>query len=111
VILLFEPETEIGSSIPVYEGADILPHAVVIPCVKYGTTEHEHMRLRADIKSAASLLPLSRSTRTVLSIPACTPATCKVSKDTGRLQHSCYISHGFPFYCLRREEGYPPRVA
>jgi hypothetical protein len=111
VLDLFEPETGIGSSMPVYAGADILPHAVVIPCVKDGTTEHEHMRLRADIKSAASLLPLSRSTRTVLCIPACTPATCKVSEDTGRLQHLCYMSHGFPFYCLGREEGYPPRVA
>ena len=51
VLDLFEPETGIGSSMPVYAGADILPHAVVIPCVKDGTTEHEHMRLRADIKS------------------------------------------------------------
>jgi hypothetical protein len=76
---LFEPETGIRSSMPVYAGADILPHAVVIPCVNDGTTEHEHMRLRADIKSAASLLPLSRSTRTVLCIPACTPATWNVS--------------------------------
>jgi hypothetical protein len=100
VLELFEPETGIGSLMPVYAGADILPHVVVIPCVKDRTTEHEHMRLRADIKSAASLLPLNRSTRTVLCIPACTPATCKVSKYMGRLQHSCCMSHGFPFFCL-----------
>jgi hypothetical protein len=34
VLQLFETETGIGSSTPVYVGADILPHAVVIPCVK-----------------------------------------------------------------------------
>jgi hypothetical protein len=111
VLELFEPGTGIGSSMPVSAGADILPYAVVIPCVNYGTTEHEHMRFRADIKSTASLLPLSRSTRAVLCIPACTPETFKVSKDTARLQHSCYMSRGCPFYCLGREEGYPPRVA
>jgi hypothetical protein len=37
----FEPETGIGSSMPVSAGADILTRAMVIPCVKYGTTEHK----------------------------------------------------------------------
>jgi hypothetical protein len=63
VLELFEPETGIGSFMPVSPEAGILPHAVVIPCVKDGATEHKGMRFRADIKSAASLLPLSRSTR------------------------------------------------
>jgi hypothetical protein len=111
VLEIFEPETGIGSSMPVSAEADILPHAVVVPCVKCGTTEQEEMRFRADIKRAASILPLTRSTRAVLCIPACTPETCKVSIETGRLQHSCYLSLGCPFYCLGREEGYPPRVA
>jgi hypothetical protein len=111
VLEIFEPATEIGSSTPVSAEAHILPHAVVIPCVKDGTTEQEEMRFRADIKRTASLLPLSRSTRAVLCIPACTPETCKVSDETGRLHHSCNLSGGCPFYCLGREEWYPPRVA
>jgi hypothetical protein len=35
VLELLEPETGIGSSMPVSAKADILPHASVIPCVKY----------------------------------------------------------------------------
>jgi hypothetical protein len=111
VLELFEPETGIGSFMPVSPEAGILPHAVVIPCVKDGAAEHKGMHFLADIKSAASLFPLSRSTRAVLCIPACTPETSKISKETDRLQHSCYKSRGCPFYCLGREEGYPPRVA
>jgi hypothetical protein len=93
VLELFEPETGIGSSIPVSAEADILPHAVVIPCVKDGATAHEEMIFHAVIKSAASFLPLSRSSRAVLCIPACTPETCKINKGTDRLQHSCCLSH------------------
>jgi hypothetical protein len=110
VLELFEPETGIGSFMPVYPEAGILSHTVVIPCVKDGATEHKGIRFRADIKNAASLLPLSRSTRAVLCIPAFTPETCKISKETVRLQHSCYMSRGCHFYCRGRKEGYPPRV-
>jgi hypothetical protein len=56
---LFEPETGFGSSMPVSAKADILPHAVVIPWAKDEATAREEMLFRADIKSSASLLPLS----------------------------------------------------
>jgi hypothetical protein len=92
VLELFEPETVSGSSMPVSAGADILPHALVIQCVKDGTTEHEDMRFRAEIKIAASLFPHNRSTRVLLCLPACTLETCKVSKEMGWLQHSCFMS-------------------
>jgi hypothetical protein len=74
-------------------------------------TENEHMSFRADIKSAASLLPICRISRAVLCISACRPEAYKINKETDRLQHSFYLSHGCPFYCLGREKGHPPRVA
>jgi hypothetical protein len=36
VLEIYEPETGFGRSMPVSAEADILPHAVVIPCVKEG---------------------------------------------------------------------------
>jgi hypothetical protein len=82
VLEIYELETGTGSStreIPGYADGDILPHAVVVPCVKDGNTEQGEMRFRADIKRAASILPLSRSTRAVLCITACTSEKVKVS--------------------------------
>jgi hypothetical protein len=114
VLEVFEPATGICSSIsdmPLSADVEILPHAVVLPCVKEVTTDREEKRFRADIESPASILPLSRSTRAVLCIPDCNSERCKVSNETGRLQHSCHLSRGCSFYGLGREDGYPPRVA
>jgi hypothetical protein len=114
VFEVYEPESGIGSStceMHISADAGIFPHALVIPCVKDWTTEREEMRFRAHIERAASLLPLNRSTGAMLCIPACTSETCKISNETDHLKQSCYLSRGYPFYCLGREEGYPPRVA
>jgi hypothetical protein len=114
VLECFEPATGIGSSVfdtRLSEDMEILPHAVVLPCVKEVATDREEKRFHADIESPASISPLSRSTRAVLCIPDCTSERCKVSNETGRLQHLCHLSRGCYFYGLEREDGYLPRVA
>jgi hypothetical protein len=111
VLEIFEPASTSGYETPLSADAEILPHAVVLPCTKEGSAERDESSFRAEVESTASILPLNRSTRAVLCIPACTSGTCKFNNDTGLLQHSCSLSRGCSFYGLGREEGYPPRVA
>jgi hypothetical protein len=71
----------------------------------------EDKLLRADIESAAYVLPLNESTRALACISACNDGACLSDEATGRVKHSCELSNGSLFYGLGRRDGYPPRAA